>query len=184
VKNATKLKALLLNKFARVMKNIILFDIDHTLLDTEKLRPYFPQDYSKWADASLPFKSCIYPEVVPVLDMLATRFTLGIFSISTVDKLQSAKLEEGGIMEYFDTKLVFINNSLDGLINDIAQVSTDVRYIIDDRLDKLRKAHERYPSIRTVHIKRGKYAKLKSGYIPKFTFLDLTQLPHKLHTKP
>jgi hypothetical protein len=149
------------------MKPVFLFDIDHTLYNTELLKQSLPPDYrTTWQSLNLPYAACVYPEVPERLRMLSKSFSLGVFSISDVDGFQDAKLEQGGIKEYFDTELVFIQPEIASLIESIAETAPNVRYIIDDRLDKLAAVRDVYPHIALIHIKRGKYTDQEYEFTP------------------
>lgn len=164
------------------MKNILLFDIDHTLFDTEQLRPHLPTPLTNWNAVSLPFAACIYPDALYVIPLLAQRFRLGVFSVAydgMVD-FQNAKITHGPLAPYFSERLMYIHADMVSLVRSIGPIAESIAYVIDDRADKLMLAKERYPQLKTVRIRRGKYENQEWDYTPDFELPSLLPLPETI----
>jgi len=70
---------------------IVLFDIDYTLFNTDTFK-----------DSGLTLYT-LYPQVKKVLELLNTKYTLGILSEGDVG-LQNRKLKETGIYQLFNPR--------------------------------------------------------------------------------
>ena len=130
------------------LKNkVILFDIDYTLFNTDIFNETKLQKYS------------LYEEVKEALNNLSKIARLGIFSEGEI-RLQKTKLESTNIADYFQNDLVHIMTRKDDEMEDIITRYTDTAlFLVDDKIDILYKTKKLFPSVFTVWIKRGKYAK-------------------------
>lgn len=150
------------------MRNkIFLFDIDHTLFDTEKFKA------SKLTDFSL------YDEILGVLEKLSKVAELGILSQGELE-FQKAKLKNADIERFFKEHNVHIfedkNLNLERVLSQYEDYQV---FFVDDRLDMLQSAKKFMPSVVTVWIKRGPHAeKLKEieDFIPDKAILNLKEL--------
>jgi len=126
---------------------IILFDIDNTLFNTQKLKS------SKLTIFEL------YDEVKDSLDKLANIATLGLLSQGEI-AFQNKKLEKTEIKKYFSQEHKHIVEYKLDVMRDILQLYKNKAkiYFIDDWLTGLREAKKTDPSVITIWMKRGEYA--------------------------
>lgn len=137
-------------------QTIILFDIDYTLYDTDKFK------------ASNLQKHAVYSEVQYVLQKLAKTATLGIFSQGDLE-LQTMKLYKTNIVEHFSSSDIHIVEEKEKTLWEILKkYHAKKLYLIDDKLAILRQAKKIMPTIFTIWVKRGIYAKAQK------TFEDFT----------
>lgn len=130
------------------LKNkVILFDIDYTLFNTDifkktKLKKYL-----------------LYEEVKEVLSDLSKIARLGIFSEGDLG-FQKMKLEGTRVADYFQNELVHIMANKDEEMEHIIARYVNTRlFLVDDKIGILYKIKNCFPSIITIWVKRGKYAK-------------------------
>ena len=104
------------------MEKLILFDIDHTLINNYPL--YFP----------------LHPDVLPILKYLSQKgYSLGLFSQSLAF-WQRLKLQSNNIYQLFDPKFQFISlNKVRLLKKSLPALSHLEIHVVDDRLDILSK---------------------------------------------
>lgn len=126
---------------------IILFDIDNTLFNTQKLKS------SKLTTFEL------YDEVKETLGELADIATLGLLSQGEI-AFQNKKLEKTEIKKYFSQKHRHIVEYKLEVMRDILSLYKNNAkvYFIDDWLTGLREAKKVDPSVFTIWMKRGEYA--------------------------
>jgi len=132
---------------------VILFDIDNTLFNTEKLKQ---TDLTTFE---------LYDEVKEMLSELANVATLGIFSQGQI-AFQNKKLLETNIHHYFSEEHKYIvDDKLETIKGVLSQYKNKAKIIvIDDFLEGLRFAKRHDPSIFTIWMKRGEYAHLQKEY--------------------
>lgn len=152
---------------------VISFDIDHTLVDTERLRKYIHGPLEQWESMALPFETSVYADVLPVLPGLQEKYRLGICSVSQIDAYQRAKLDKSGLAVFFDPELIFIGQNMELLLKEMKQAVPSIQVAIDDLPTKLELIKRSYPEIVTVRIKRGKYADQVFTYCPDYEIPDL-----------
>ena len=137
-----------------LMKNeiIILFDIDNTLFDTEKLKQ---TDLSTFE---------LYDEVNDMLAKLAKIATLGIFSQGDI-AFQNKKLNKTNIQHYFSDEHKHIVEYKLAVMEEVLQKYKNKAkvYYIDDWLEMLQKAKQVDPSVFTIWMKRGEYASVQQA---------------------
>lgn len=127
-------------------KPIVFFDIDYTLYDTDVFK-----------DSNLTVYQ-LYEEVKKVLQTLRQHVTIGIFSEGE-DLLQKTKLQETQIHELFDKDHIYIvRNKENDMKKIFEKYKNDTVFLIDDKLSILHKMHSFFPQMKTIWVKRGKYA--------------------------
>ena len=136
---------------------IILFDIDHTLFDTD----YFFQ--TKLTE----FK--VFDEVHDVLKQLSEVASFGIFSQGEI-AFQRKKLKETNIAKYFMEEYIHIGDDKTVMIKTLLRRyrKKGKIFIVEDRLHFLPLIKEYEPDIKTIWIKRGFFA-MSQEPIPNFT---------------
>ena len=153
--------------FINMARNkLILFDIDHTLFDTEKFKASKLTDYS------------LYDEVLEILEKLSKIAELGIFSKGDFE-FQKAKLKNTKIEDFFKGKNVHIFQDKILNIKALNQYKNYKIFFVDDRLEVLRDVKKFLPSIIVIWIKRGPHAeRLKKieGFNPDKTIANLSQI--------
>jgi hypothetical protein len=118
--------------------NIILFDLDRTLFNTEKfvdLSGSFGIDLSlpervKW-DSTI-FRNCVYPETSTIIETLINNdYRVGIYTEGEYD-FQKMKYRAVDLKGLFDKDLLFISNQKT-LTNYIAKLP-DGAIVVDDKV--------------------------------------------------
>lgn len=146
------------------MGKMVLFDIDRTLFNTEVFKRSNLRTHK------------LYKEVLDVLEELAKIATLGIFSEGEKD-LQTAKLLKTDIHRHFPQEYVHIVKSKGGMLEEVLAKYRDFTlYLVDDKLPLLYEAKKILPSLFTIWVKRGKYARKQRpivGFHPDATVLNL-----------
>ena len=147
---------------------IILFDIDNTLFNTEKLKKSDRTTYE------------LYEEVKEVLDKLSKIATLGIFSQGEI-AFQNKKLQETAIKDYFVEEHKHIVEYKIDVIKDILEryKSNAKVFFVDDWLGILGESKKIAPNIFTIWMKRGEYAhtqKMHSDFTPDAVVTNLTEV--------
>jgi len=128
-------------------QKLVLFDIDHTLFDTERFKESRLEKYS------------LYDEVLKVLSELSKITTLGIFSQGELD-FQKTKLKNTKIDSFFKEENVHVFKDKELNFAQIFTKYPDYKiFFVDDRLDLLFSAKKNFPAISTIWIKRGPHAK-------------------------
>lgn len=128
-------------------KKIVLFDIDYTLFDTDTFKQSNLQNHS------------LYDETHEVLNQLSKIAKLGIFSEGELE-FQKNKLTKTKIKRYFKPKYTHIVEEKDANLQKILLKYKDNQlFLVDDKLMVLYRAKTLRPSIFTIWIKRGVYAK-------------------------
>lgn len=147
---------------------IVLFDIDYTLFNTD----VFKETQLK--------KHSVYDEVHSVLENLSKVAELGIFSEGETD-FQKTKLNKTDIKKYFKEKYVHIAlNKKDEIRNIMDKYSNKQLFLVDDKLTILYELKRVLPSIFTIWVKRGIYAKNQKnikGFKPDYEIKNLRDLP-------
>ena len=139
------------------MKNksdiIILFDVDNTLFNTEKLKKSELKTFE------------LYDEVKETLEKFSKIATLGIFSQGEI-AFQNKKLEVTNIKDYFAEEHKHIVEYKIEVIEDIlGKYKSNAKvFFVDDWVDMLRLAKKYDPSIFTIWMKRGQYANMQKSY--------------------
>jgi len=153
-------------------QKIILFDIDYTLFNTD----VFKETQLK--------KHSVYDEVHSVLKNLSNVAELGIFSEGETD-FQKTKLNKTDIKKYFKKKYVHIAlNKKDEIRNILNKYSNKQLFLVDDKLTILYELKRVLPSIFTIWVKRGVYAKNQkeiSGFKPDATVDNLKEIISLIH---
>lgn len=148
-------------------KPIVLFDIDHTLFDTEKFKASSFKTY------------CLYEEVLEILKKLSKIADLGIFSQGEIG-FQEAKLRNTKIEDFFKRKHLNILENKELEFSDVLNKYKDYKiFLVDDHLGVLRLAKKIMPSIIAIWIKRGPHAEKQKkidGFDPDNTILNLKEL--------
>lgn len=130
-------------------KVVIFFDIDYTLFNTDIFKKTRLREY------------VLYNEVEEVLADLKKIAKLGIFSEGKIE-FQKTKLEKTKIKKYFLKKITHIVEDKKNNLNNIFLKYLDTQvFLIDDKLSILYEAQLILPSLITIWIKRGKYARFQ-----------------------
>jgi len=139
------------------MKNksniVILFDIDNTLFNTEKLKKSELKTFE------------LYEEVKKTLEKLSKIATLGLFSQGEI-AFQNKKLEVTNIKDYFtDEHKHIVKYKIDVIEDTLQRYKGNTKvFFVDDWVDMLRLAKKFDPSIFTIWMKRGQYATMQKSY--------------------
>lgn len=145
-------------------KKVVLFDIDYTLFDTDRLKQSELQEHK------------LYDEVVSVLEDLSKIADLGILSEGDL-AFQKKKLLKTEIEKHFSKNNVFIvSDKLAALDQILKKYKNNKLYLVDDRLQILEKAKELHSAIITIWVKRGPFASLPSSFKPDKTIENLSAL--------
>lgn len=148
-------------------KKIVLFDIDYTLFDTDFFKKSQLQKHS------------VYEEVYHVLHELSKIAKLGIFSEGRFE-FQKAKLIKTNIQKYFNKKHIYILEEKETPLKGILfKYRNEILFLVDDKLPILHKAKNIMPSLFTVWVKRGKYAKSQKpikNFVPNAIIKNLKEL--------
>jgi len=151
----------------RLLSKTVLFDIDYTLFNTD----IFKQAQLK--------KHSVYSEVRNVLIQLSKIAKLGIFSEGDLN-LQKTKLLKTDIHKYFSKEHIHIVPKKDEIIEKILQKYKNTTvFLVDDKLTILHQAKTIRPSLFTIWVKRGKYAKNQKplkGFVPDAIIESLNEL--------
>lgn len=155
-----------------MMKNspfekLILFDIDYTLFDTDLFKSSQLKELS------------VYDEVREVLNKLLLVANLGIFSEGKIE-LQKTKLKKTDIEKYFKKELTHIvEKKEEELKKVLSKYKDSMLFLVDDKLTILHKAFKLLPSLKTIWVKRGRYAREQKpikGFSPAFIVKNLEEL--------
>jgi phosphoglycolate phosphatase-like HAD superfamily hydrolase len=148
-------------------KIIVLFDIDYTLFDTDAFK-----------ESNLT-KFLLYREILPMLKSLADVAELGIFSKGE-DTFQNTKLQQTEIGSFFKQENVHVFEDKDVNLKIIIEKYKDLKiYFVDDRLATLYNAKVISPSVFTIWIKRGPFARnqtISSNFSPDATLDNLNEV--------
>lgn len=148
-------------------EKLILFDIDYTLFDTDTFKK---TELTKHA---------VYSEVNAVLNKLLSVANLGIFSEGKIE-LQKTKLKKTDIEKYFKKELTHIvEKKEEELKKVLSKYKGSMLFLVDDKLTILHKAFKLLPSLKTIWVKRGRYAQEQKpikGFSPTFTISNLEEL--------
>src|SRR3989338_8292349 len=149
-------------------QKIILFDIDYTLFNTD----VFKETQLK--------KHSVYDEVHSVLKNLSNVAELGIFSEGETD-FQKTKLNKTDIKKNY---VHIALNKKDEIRNILNKYSNKQLFLVDDKLTILYELKRVLPSIFTIWVKRGVYAKNQkeiSGFKPDATVDNLKEIISLIH---
>lgn len=148
-------------------KKIILFDIDYTLFDTDSFKESNLEKHS------------LYEEVRDVLQHVAKIADLGIFSEGKLD-FQKTKLFNTDIHALFNKDLIHIVEKKDEILEKVLEKYKKRKLIlVDDKLTVLYLAKKHFPNVKTIWVKRGKYAlsqKLIEDFEPDGILENLSEL--------
>lgn len=123
-------------------RNVILFDIDHTIFDTEHFKESGLTDY------------VLYEDVQEALLKLREIALLGIFSTGEPD-FQTEKLLRTGIYDHFFGANIHISERKEDILQETFQrYENDRVFYVDNWLEKLYVAKQYMPSVFSVLIKR------------------------------
>src|SRR3989344_1268237 len=151
---------------------VVLFDIDYTLFNTDVFKETQLKEHS------------VYDEVHGVLKNLSRVAELGIFSEGETD-FQKTKLNNTDIKKYFKEKHVHIAlNKKDQIRNILNKYSDKQLVLVDDKLTILYELKRVLPSIFTIWVKRGMYARNQkkiSGFNPDATVNNLKEIVSIIH---
>ncbi len=155
-------------KKASLKRKIVLFDIDDTLFNTAKFKETNLTNFT------------LFDEVIPTLSALKDIAELGIFSEGG-HELQNSKLANTNISNYFSKDHIYIVKSKNDLVRDIFKKYNrgEKVFIIDDRLIVLQTIKQIEPSIFTIWLKQGRYAKtqqLIDNFIPDARVKNLLEI--------
>jgi len=146
---------------------LILFDIDHTLFDTETFKQSRLETYS------------LYEEVFETLTKLSKISRLAIFSQGEFD-FQNTKLKNTKIDSFFKKEDIHVFQEKQLNFEEIFKKYSEYKiFVVDDRLDILAVAKKYLPSVSTVWIKRGPHAQKLTkveGFIPDKEILSLQEI--------
>lgn len=132
-------------------KPVVLFDIDYTLFNTQKFKESKLQNYNA------------YNETVGTLVQLKGLVNLGIFSKGET-RLQKTKLEETGMIKFFNEKDIHIFDDKDANLSQTLRKYEDTKlFLVDDKLSTLCFAKKLMPQVITIWVKRGPYAMTQEG---------------------
>ena len=154
------------------MKKVILFDIDYTLFNTD----IFKQSQLR--------THAVYDEVYDVLKELSKIAQLAIFSEGKIN-FQKNKLLKTGIQKHFLKGYTHIAEKKEEMLRRILQKYIDNRvFLVDDKLTILHLAKTISPSLFTIWVKRGIYAKNQKeipGFKPDATVDNLKRFIFLIH---
>jgi len=154
------------------MKKVILFDIDYTLFNTD----IFKQSQLR--------THAVYDEVYDVLKELSKIAQLAIFSEGKIN-FQKNKLLKTGIQKHFLKGYTHIAEKKEEMLRRILQKYIDNRvFLVDDKLTILHLAKTISPSLFTIWVKRGIYAKNQKeipGFKPDATVDNLKRIIFLIH---
>lgn len=147
---------------------LILFDIDYTLFDRDLFGASNLTIYK------------VFDEVPRVLNELAPVGTLGILSQGETS-FQMKKLQQTGILYHFAKENIHITPDKITLLKTVFDEykTYDAIYFVDDKLDVLHVAQKYLPVLKTIWIKRGRYAKAQKpikGFVPDLTVENLQKI--------
>lgn len=148
--------------------NIILFDIDDTLFNTDVFKQSNRTVFS------------LYDDVIPTLEKLKTMASLGIFSQSD-DGLQKIKLRETKIDHFFEEMHTHISKDKIGAIQSTLSRYDENQHVffVEDKLPVLVAVKKAFPSVFTVWIKQGRYAPKQEpieGFSPDAEINNIAEL--------
>lgn len=127
-------------------RKIIIFDIDYTLFDTDAFKSSNLTEHK------------LYDEVLYVLEELSKDAELGVLSEGNVI-IQQEKLDKTKISNFFSKEHTHIVASkYDSLKDFVNKYKNENIYLVDDRLPILREVKLLDPKIKTIWVKRGKFA--------------------------
>lgn len=148
-------------------KNVVLFDLDYTLFDTDLFKK---SNLKKYA---------LYPEIEPMLKDLSLRMILGIFSEGESD-FQKLKIKKTALKKYFLPDHIHITPAKDQIFTSVfSRYQNQTLYLVEDKLNILYLAKCAWPEIKTIWVKRGIYAmnpKPMKGFAPDVTVTNLEEI--------
>ncbi|MBP9719140.1 MAG: HAD family hydrolase [Candidatus Levybacteria bacterium] len=116
----------------------------------------------------------LYSEVLDTLQLLQKYATIGIFSQGE-DNLQKRKIDS--IRHFFtDDHMHIVENKEKAIENVFLRYTGFETYFVDDALPILYKVHKEFPSIQTIWMKRGRYAKIQKDIVGFTPFASIVQL--------
>lgn len=155
------------------MKNntVVLFDIDHTLFNTEEFYKSNFQDFQ------------LHEEVKDVLEDVKNIATIGVFSEGDIS-YQELKLVKTKINDLFHKDYIHIVEKKSENMRVVTDKYKNSKLIfVDDRLDVLYTAKHTNNRIFTIWVKRGYYAGMQKdipGFSPDRTVKNLTEAAQKI----
>jgi FMN phosphatase YigB (HAD superfamily) len=138
-------------------KDLLLFDIDDTLFNTEA---FILSDLTKYS---------LYEDAEAVLKHLKGKIELGIFSQGETD-FQYTKLRRTNILDFFSPEHTYIVvDKVAASYQTLHKYSeTHKVFFVEDRLPTLLEVKKVVPEVTTIWIKQGRHAKTQKP-IPGFT---------------
>lgn len=126
-------------------RKVVLFDIDHTLFDTEEFKDSLLSKYS------------LFEGITDLLgELVKNNIKIGIVSQGERD-FQIKKIQETGLDKFFSSENIYIVKDKIIEIEEILKLySSSELYLVDDRLDVLGYAKKNMDSITTIFVKYGK----------------------------
>jgi len=123
----------------------------------------------------------LYPQVKKVLELLNTKYTLGILSEGDVG-LQNRKLKETGIYQLFNPRHTFIVKNKQVELEEIMKLLVIEKIVlVEDKKEMLSRAKELDKNLTAIWIKNGPYAQsTKSEFVPDYEIKTLLELPDLL----
>ena len=150
-----------------LVEKLVLFDIDHTLFDTDSFKKSNLTTYT------------LFEETLDVILALKKFSDIGIFSEGEID-FQKMKLKKTLLYEHFAEQNVHIFEKKDSMLADVLKkYDKRIIFLVDDKLNILKLAKEVIPSLFTIWVKRGPYAKVQKpigNFKPDATVVDLKEV--------
>ncbi len=132
---------------AQGLGKLVLFDLDYTLFDTDAFKKSNLTTYR------------LFEETLDVILSLKKFADIGIFSEGQVD-FQKMKLKKTMLDEHLSAQNVHIVEKKDAILADVlSQYDKRTIFLVDDKLNILELAKRLIPSLFTIWINRGPYAK-------------------------
>lgn len=148
------------------LQKIIIFDLDHTLFDTEEYKKTSLKTFKLFNDA----KSC--------LDDVSKFAKLLIFSEGNI-ALQKQKIKETNLNKYFNQEDIYFFDSFKKMENFsriLEKYPDSIFYYVENKQNYLRDAKQLNPEVFTIWINREKIEELIDGFTPDMTINSLNDI--------
>ncbi len=158
------------------MKLFVLIDVDHTLLDTQKLVNDFKsidkiQDYLNASQNSI--QSYLFPNALKFLKTISNTHNTAIFSEGPLP-YQQQKIKNLQLQQFTNQpSIITAPHQKTKIFDQIKQNHTNI-VLIDDKPTHLDQAFQN--SITTIRVKTGKYKATSTQYPCDFTVSNLDQI--------